>query len=80
MTTAAELLLDRAGADTPALHFGDRTWTYRELVETTEWEKYGRGRDPRCANCMAHCGYEPTAVLQSATSPRESLRALRASL
>ncbi|HEV2239990.1 MAG TPA: DUF3463 domain-containing protein [Streptosporangiaceae bacterium] len=37
--------------------------TYKELVETTDWSRYGRGRDPRCANRMAHCGYEPTAVL-----------------
>lgn len=33
--------------------------TYRELIEDTDWDKYGRGKDPRCANCMAHCGYEP---------------------
>jgi hopanoid biosynthesis associated radical SAM protein HpnH len=52
------------------------TKTYRELVETTDWSKYGRGRDPRCDNCMAHCGYEPTAVLQSMNSLRESLRAV----
>ncbi len=51
--------------------------TYRELVETTDWEAYGRGRDPRCANCMAHCGYEPSAVLATTASLRESLRALR---
>ncbi|WP_019818822.1 adenosyl-hopene transferase HpnH [Saccharomonospora saliphila] len=51
--------------------------TYRELVETTEWEKYGRGRDPRCANCMAHCGYEPTSVLATMGSLKESLRAAR---
>ncbi len=51
--------------------------TYQELVETTEWEKYGRGRDPRCANCMAHCGYEPTAVLATMGSLKESLRAMR---
>jgi hopanoid biosynthesis associated radical SAM protein HpnH len=50
--------------------------TYKELVETTEWERYGRGRDPRCANCMAHCGYEPTAALATASSFRESIRAL----
>jgi hopanoid biosynthesis associated radical SAM protein HpnH len=52
--------------------------TYRELVETTDWSAYGRGKDPRCANCMAHCGYEPTAVLATTSSLRESLRALRA--
>jgi hopanoid biosynthesis associated radical SAM protein HpnH len=51
--------------------------SYKELVETTDWSKYGRGRDPRCANCMAHCGYEPTAVIATMGSLRESIRALR---
>jgi len=52
------------------------TQTYKELVETTDWSKYGRGRDPRCDNCMAHCGYEPTAVIATAKSAKQSLRAL----
>jgi hopanoid biosynthesis associated radical SAM protein HpnH len=51
--------------------------SYKELVETTDWAAYGRGRDPRCENCMAHCGYEPSAVIASMGSLRESLRALR---
>jgi hopanoid biosynthesis associated radical SAM protein HpnH len=51
--------------------------TYRELVEQTDWSRYGRGRDPRCDNCMAHCGYEPTAVLETSRSLRQSWRALR---
>jgi hopanoid biosynthesis associated radical SAM protein HpnH len=50
--------------------------TYKELLETTDWSKYGRGNDPRCDNCMAHCGYEPTAVLASTSSLKQSLRAL----
>jgi hopanoid biosynthesis associated radical SAM protein HpnH len=50
--------------------------TYQELIETTDWDAYGRGRDPRCDNCMAHCGYEPTAVLETTRSLRQSLRAL----
>ena len=41
----------------------------------TAWEAYGRGRDDRCENCMAHCGYEPTAVNATMASPKESLRA-----
>jgi len=49
--------------------------TYQELIETTDWDAYGRGKDPRCANCMAHCGYEPTAVLATMSSLRESIRA-----
>ncbi|HSB86973.1 MAG TPA: adenosyl-hopene transferase HpnH, partial [Ilumatobacteraceae bacterium] len=49
--------------------------TYRELIDTTDWDKYGRGRDERCANCMAHCGYEPSAVIATMGSLRQSLRA-----
>jgi Domain of unknown function (DUF3463) len=49
--------------------------TYKELIETTDWSKYGRGNDPRCDNCMAHCGYEPSAVLATMGSLKESLRA-----
>jgi hopanoid biosynthesis associated radical SAM protein HpnH len=52
------------------------TETYQELIETTDWEAYGRGRDPRCQNCMAHCGYEPTAVLATTRSVKQSLRAV----
>jgi hopanoid biosynthesis associated radical SAM protein HpnH len=50
--------------------------TYQELLDTTDWDKYGRGRDPRCENCMAHCGYEPSAVLATMGSLKESLRAV----
>jgi hopanoid biosynthesis associated radical SAM protein HpnH len=52
--------------------------SYRELVEETEWERYGRGRHPKCENCMAHCGYEPTAVIATLTSLKESVRAMAA--
>jgi hypothetical protein len=37
--------------------------TYNELLEKTPWEKYGRGRDPRCEDCMVHAGYEASAVI-----------------
>jgi hopanoid biosynthesis associated radical SAM protein HpnH len=50
--------------------------SYSELLETTEWENYGRGRNPKCANCMAHCGYEPTAVVATMTSPKQAARAV----
>ena len=53
--------------------------SYRELVETTDWGSYGRGRDARCSNCMAHCGYEPTAVIATTGSLRQSLRAVLSS-
>jgi hopanoid biosynthesis associated radical SAM protein HpnH len=50
--------------------------SYKELIEDTDWDAYGRGKDPRCANCMAHCGYEPTAVMATMSSLRESIRAM----
>lgn len=51
--------------------------SYRELIEETPWERYGTGRDPRCADCMVHCGYEPTAVLDATGSIPNMMRALR---
>jgi hypothetical protein len=53
------------------------TTTYRELIETTDWSQYGRqSGNPKCQNCMAHCGYEPTAVLATMGSLKESIRAM----
>jgi hopanoid biosynthesis associated radical SAM protein HpnH len=37
--------------------------TYRELVEATDWNRLGPGGDPRCQDCLVHCGFEPAAVL-----------------
>jgi hopanoid biosynthesis associated radical SAM protein HpnH len=36
---------------------------FKDFIANTEWEKYGRGRDPRCEDCMVHAGYEASAVL-----------------
>ena len=36
--------------------------TFKELMETTDWDTYGTGKYEKCADCMAHCGYEPTAA------------------
>lgn len=51
------------------------TKTYKELIETTDWDAYGRGKDERCYNCMAHCGYEPTAVVATMGSLKQTIRA-----
>jgi hopanoid biosynthesis associated radical SAM protein HpnH len=37
--------------------------SHREMIESTDWERLGRGNDPRCDHCMVHCGFEPAAVL-----------------
>lgn len=36
--------------------------TFEELMTRTPWERYGEGRDPRCAQCMMHSGFEPSVV------------------
>jgi hopanoid biosynthesis associated radical SAM protein HpnH len=37
--------------------------SFRALMEETDWDAYGRASgNPKCANCMVHCGYEPAAV------------------
>jgi len=37
--------------------------TFDELLNSTDWNAYGRASgNPKCRNCMMHCGYEPTAV------------------
>lgn len=37
--------------------------SFKELIETTEWSKYGhKSSEARCKDCMVHCGYEATSV------------------
>ena len=47
--------------------------SYRSLIEDTQWERYGVGRNPRCNNCMAHCGFEGTAVNDAFSHPLKAL-------
>src|SRR5579875_3670162 len=48
--------------------------TYRELIETTDWDKYGTGKYEKCANCMVHSGYEATAVIDAVRNPLKVLK------
>jgi hopanoid biosynthesis associated radical SAM protein HpnH len=48
--------------------------TFKALMEETNWDRYGTGNNPKCANCMAHCGYEATAVNDAIGHPLKSLR------
>jgi hopanoid biosynthesis associated radical SAM protein HpnH len=48
--------------------------TFTELIETTDWDSYGTGRYEKCANCMAHCGYEPTAADAAISNPFSALK------
>ena len=42
-----------------------------ELYEAGLWQKYGVGNDPRCANCMMHCGFESATIFQAISTPKD---------
>lgn len=48
--------------------------SFKALMEDTEWEKYGVGRNPKCAQCMLHSGFEATAVDDMLRHPFEALK------
>ncbi|MGA9355149.1 MAG: adenosyl-hopene transferase HpnH [Terriglobales bacterium] len=55
--------------------------SYKELMETTEWESYGtESGNPQCANCMVHCGYEPSSVDDTFGSLRGFADTIKATL
>ena len=47
--------------------------TFQELMDTTDWDKYGTGNYEKCANCMVHSGYEATAVVDAVKSPVKTM-------
>ncbi len=48
--------------------------SFKELMETTDWDKYGTGNYEKCADCMVHSGYEATAVVDAVRHPLKVLR------
>lgn len=48
--------------------------TFKELMEGTDWDLYGTGNYEKCADCMAHCGYEATAVADTVKRPWKALK------
>jgi MoaA/NifB/PqqE/SkfB family radical SAM enzyme len=55
--------------------------SYAELLANVDWNKYGVvdgvARDPRCENCMTHCGYEPTASLGLHAKPGDTWKTIK---
>ena len=47
--------------------------SFKALMEETEWDNYGTGNYEKCADCMAHCGYEPTAAADAMAHPIKAL-------
>ena len=47
--------------------------SFAELMDTTEWDKYGTGNYEKCADCMVHSGYESTAVMDAVRNPIKTM-------
>ncbi len=50
------------------------TKTFKELMETTDWDAYGTGNYEKCADCMVHSGFEATAVNDTVAHPIKALK------
>jgi hopanoid biosynthesis associated radical SAM protein HpnH len=46
--------------------------SFGEFIDNTKWNQYGYGRDPRCENCLVHCGYEMTAATGEGSRPGDT--------
>ena len=47
--------------------------SFQELMEETDWDRYGTGNYEKCADCMVHCGFEPSAVVATINNPLKAL-------
>ncbi|TDH61607.1 adenosyl-hopene transferase HpnH [Dankookia rubra] len=47
--------------------------TFAELMDETDWDKYGTGNYEKCADCMVHSGFEATAVVDAVKRPWKAL-------
>lgn len=50
--------------------------TYQAMLEQTNWDALGPGKDARCEHCKTHCGFEPASVFEVSKSLRDMLRML----
>jgi hopanoid biosynthesis associated radical SAM protein HpnH len=48
--------------------------SFQALMAETRWDDYGVDRNPKCAQCMMHCGFEPTAVNDTVAHPLKALK------
>ena len=47
------------------------------MMEETDWDRYGTGNYEKCSNCMAHCGYEASAVADTVVNPLKAFSVWR---
>ena len=62
----------------PCYLLGDQhTQDVKNLFDDELWDRYGVGKDPRCANCMMHCGFESASIFSAVSNPKEAIRLIR---
>ena len=62
----------------PCYLLGDRhTQNVDDLFTDELWDKYGVGKDPRCASCMMHCGFESASLFEALSNPRDAIKMIR---
>lgn len=50
------------------------TTSFKDMLKETKWNNYGKGRNPKCANCMVHCGFEASAINDTFRHPLKALK------
>ena len=48
-----------------------------DLFDDKLWERYGVGKDPRCASCMMHCGFESASILGALKNPKDLYKLIK---
>ena len=62
----------------PCYLLGDKhTQDVNDLFNEELWERYGVGKDPRCASCMMHCGFESASIFQALSSPSDVIKLVK---
>jgi hopanoid biosynthesis associated radical SAM protein HpnH len=62
----------------PCYLLGDRhTQDVNDLYDDKVWDRYGVGKDPRCANCLMHCGFESASIFHTLEHPVDAVRMVR---
>ena len=62
----------------PCYLLGDRhAQDVNDLYKDEVWERYGVGKDPRCANCMMHCGFESASIFEALGNPRDAYKLIK---
>lgn len=62
----------------PCYLLGDRhTQKFDDLMKEEVWDRYGVGKDPRCTDCLMHCGFESASIFDAISNPKSALKMVK---